>query len=97
AGHWLIGKARGAPVQEPLRRGCPMSPSPGVAGQEEGTARLIGETNSGVIANAPREVIAQVQRAFDADARQWREWSANISRLSKPRAALDIAEFLISL
>jgi hypothetical protein len=38
-----------------------------------------------------------VQHAFADDAKQWREWSANISRLSKPRAALDIAEFLLSI
>jgi hypothetical protein len=41
--------------------------------------------------------MAQVQRAFNNDARQWREWSANISTLSRPRASLDIAEFLLSI
>jgi processive 1,2-diacylglycerol beta-glucosyltransferase len=95
--HLLIGKAGGATVQETIAAGCPMIINYVVAGQEEGNARLIVETNSGVIANSPREVIAQVQRAFTDDAMQWREWSANISRLSKPRAALDIAEFLLSI
>jgi len=97
ASHLLIGKAGGATVQETIAAGCPMIINHVVAGQEEGNARLIVETNSGVIANSPREVIAQVQRAFADDAKQWREWSANISRLSKPRAALDIAEFLLSI
>jgi hypothetical protein len=50
-----------------------------------------------VIADSPREVIAQVQRAFADDAKQWCQWSANISKLSRPRAALDIAGFLLSL
>ena len=95
--HLLIGKAGGATVQETIAAGCPMIINHVVAGQEEGNARLIVETNSGVIANSTREVIAQVQRAFADDARQWREWSSNINRLSKPRAALDIAEFLLSL
>jgi processive 1,2-diacylglycerol beta-glucosyltransferase len=95
--HLLIGKAGGATVQETIAAGCPMIINYVVAGQEEGNARLIVETNSGVIANSPREVIAQVQRAFADDAKQWHEWSANISRLSKPRAALDIAEFLLSI
>jgi processive 1,2-diacylglycerol beta-glucosyltransferase len=95
--HLLIGKAGGATVQETIAAACPMVINYVVAGQEEGNARLIVETNSGVIANSPREVIAQVQRAFADDAKQWREWSANISRLSKPRAALDIAEFLLSI
>lgn len=95
--HLLIGKAGGATVQETIAAGCPMIINYVVAGQEEGNARLILETNSGVIADSPRDVIAQVQRAFADDAKQWREWFANISRLSKPRAALDTAEFLLSI
>src|SRR5690349_19792548 len=95
--HLLIGKAGGATVQETIAARCPMIINHVVAGQEEGNARLIVETNSGVIAQSPREVAAQVQRAFADDAKQWREWSANISKLSRPRAALDIAEFLLSI
>ncbi|PYJ91141.1 MAG: galactosyldiacylglycerol synthase, partial [Verrucomicrobia bacterium] len=68
-----------------------------VAGQEEGNARLIIETNSGVIAHSPVEVVTQLQRAFADDAKQWHEWVANIAKLSRPRAALDMAEFLLSL
>jgi processive 1,2-diacylglycerol beta-glucosyltransferase len=95
--HLLIGKAGGATVQETIAAACPMIINYVVAGQEEGNARLIVETNSGVIANSPWGVVAQVQRAFADDAKQWREWSANISKLSRPRAALDIAQFLLSL
>ena len=95
--HLLIGKAGGATVQETIAAKCPMIINHVVAGQEEGNARLILETNSGMIAQSPREVVAQVQRAFDDGAKQWREWAANISKLSRPRAALDIAEFLMSL
>jgi processive 1,2-diacylglycerol beta-glucosyltransferase len=97
ASHVLIGKAGGATVQETIAAGCPMIINHVVAGQEEGNAQLIVETNSGVIAHSPGEVAAQVQRAFADGAKQWHEWAANISRLSKPRASLDIAEFLMSL
>ena len=95
--HLLIGKAGGATVQETIAAKCPMLINHVVAGQEEGNAQLIVETNSGAIVQSPREVVAQVQRAFDDGAKQWREWANNISKLSRPRAALDIAEFLISL
>jgi UDP-N-acetylglucosamine:LPS N-acetylglucosamine transferase len=95
--HLLIGKAGGATVQETIAAGCPMIINHVVAGQEEGNARLIVETNSGVIALSPSEVVAQIERAFANDAKQWREWAANISKLSRPRAALDIAEFLLSM
>ena len=95
--HLLIGKAGGATVQETIAAGCPMIINHVVSGQEEGNARLIVETNSGVIAHSPAEVVAQVQRAFADDAKQWGEWAANISRLSRPRASLEIAEFLLSI
>jgi len=95
--HLLIGKAGGATVQETIAAACPMIINHIVSGQEEGNARLIEQTNSGIIARSPDEVVAQVQRAFADDAKQWREWVANISKLSRPRASLDIAEFLISI
>src|SRR5205814_3090733 len=64
ASHLLIGKAGGGTVQETIAAGCPMIINHVVAGQEEGNAQLIVETNSGVIAHSPREVVAHVQRAF---------------------------------
>ena len=84
-------------MQEAIAAGCPMIINHVVSGQEEGNARLIVETNSGVIAQSPKEVVTQVQRAFANGAKQWREWAANISRLSRPRASLEIAEFLLSI
>jgi processive 1,2-diacylglycerol beta-glucosyltransferase len=95
--HLLIGKAGGATVQETIAAKCPMIINHVVAGQEEGNAQLIVETDSGVIARSSREIAGQVQRAFDGDATQWREWVGNISKLSRPRAALDIADFLMTL
>ncbi len=95
--HLLIGKAGGATVQETIAAKCPMIINHVVAGQEEGNARLIVETNSGVIAQSPEEVVSHVQRAFDDDAKLWRVWVENISKLSRPRAAFDMAEFLLAL
>jgi processive 1,2-diacylglycerol beta-glucosyltransferase len=93
----LIAKAGGATVQETIAAGCPIIINHIVSGQEEGNARLIVETNSGVIARSAIETVAQVQGAFADGARRWREWAINISKLSRPRASLDIAEFLLSL
>ena len=95
--HLLIGKAGGATVQETIAAGCPMIINHVVSGQEEGNARLIVETNSGVVALSPVEVVAQVRSAFADGAKQWRKWAANIKHLSKPRAAVEIAEFLLSI
>ena len=95
--HLLIGKAGGATVQETIAARCPMIVNHVVSGQEEGNARLIVETKSGAIALSPDEVVAQIRRALADDAKQWCEWEANIGKLSRPRASLDIAEFLFSI
>jgi processive 1,2-diacylglycerol beta-glucosyltransferase len=93
--HLLISKAGGATVQEAIAAKCPMIVSQIVPGQEEGNARLIEESRSGTVATTPEEIVAVVERAFAEDARLWREWSENISRLSRPKAALEIAELLL--
>lgn len=93
----LIGKAGGATVQETIAAGCPMIVNHIVSGQEEGNARLIVETNSGGIANSPAEVSAMAAAVFADGAKRWRDWIANIAKLSRPRASLDIAEFLLGL
>lgn len=95
--HLLIGKAGGATVQETIAAACPMIINHIVSGQEEGNAQLIEQTNSGVIALSHDEVVAQVQGAFADDAKQWRDWARKICKLSRPRASLDIAEFVMSL
>ena len=95
--HLLISKAGGATVQETIAAKCPMIINQIVPGQEEGNARLIQETRSGVVAATPTEIVTVVEQAFSDGARLWREWSANISRLSRPRASLEIAELLLAL
>ena len=93
--HLLISKAGGATVQESIAAKCPMIISQIVPGQEEGNARLIEETRSGIIAPTPEAITAAVQQAFANNGQLWREWSENISRLSRPRASLEIAELLL--
>lgn len=93
----LIGKAGGATVQETIAARCPMIINHVVSGQEEGNAQLIAETNSGRIALSNDEVVAAIGCAFANNAKKWNEWSSNIWKLSRPRASLDIAEFLLSI
>jgi len=95
--HLLISKAGGATVQETIAAKCPMIISQVVPGQEEGNARLIEETQSGAVATRAEAIIVAAERAFSDEARLWREWSENISRLSRPRASLEIAELLLEL
>ena len=93
----LIGKAGGATVQEAIAAACPMIVNHVVSGQEEGNAKLIVDSNCGALVHSAAEAAAEVERAFADDARVWREWKSNVKRHSRPRASLDIAEFLLSL
>ena len=95
--HLLISKAGGATVQEAIAAGCPMIVNHVIPGQEEGNARYLVETNSGMIATKQDAVVAAVQSAFANDAALWREWSTNIAQLSRPAASLETARFLLSL
>jgi processive 1,2-diacylglycerol beta-glucosyltransferase len=95
--HLLISKAGGATVQETIAAKCPMIISQVVPGQEEGNARLIEETQSGAVATRAEAIIVAAERAFADDARLWREWSENISRLSRPPRFTEIAELLLEL
>lgn len=95
--HVLIGKAGGATVQETIAAACPMIVNHVVSGQEEGNAQLIVDTKSGAIALSNHDVALQVGRVFSNNGEQWRTWSSNISAISRPRASLEIAEFLLSI
>lgn len=95
--HLLISKAGGATVQEALAAACPMIVNHIIPGQEEGNARFISEAGCGTIAVSHDRVVEAVQNAFANNAAQWREWSANVQRVSRPEASLDIARFLMSL
>jgi processive 1,2-diacylglycerol beta-glucosyltransferase len=95
--HLLVGKAGGATVQEAIAAGCPMIINQVVPGQEAGNARLLRGTHAGLLATTPDAIVAAVEQVFADDARVWRELSANISRLSRPRASLEIAERLLNL
>src|SRR5205814_8112030 len=95
--HLLISKAGGATVQEAIAAKCPMIINQIVPGQEQGNAQLIAETNAGCVALCHEEAVSAVMTAIRHDAKQLKEWSANIAKISRPTAALDIAEFLLAL
>ena len=95
--HILVSKAGGATVQEAIAARCPMIINQIVPGQEEGNAELIIQTNSGAIAFINDNVLATLTRAFADGGNLLREWSANITKISRPSASLEIAKFLLAL
>lgn len=94
--HLLIAKAGGATVQEAIAAKCPMIMSQVVPGQEEGNARLLLGREAGAQAEGKEKILQAVEEAFRDDAKRFRRWRDNIASLSRPDAALKIAQWLIS-
>jgi processive 1,2-diacylglycerol beta-glucosyltransferase len=95
--HILVSKSGGATVQEAIAARCPMIINQIVPGQEEGNAQLITQTNSGAIAFSNDAVLARLTGAFAEGGNLLRQWSVNISKISRPAASLEIAKFLLKL
>ena len=90
--HLLIGKAGGAAVQETIAARTPMIITKAVPGQEEGNARLLVENGCGAIGESPEATATLIEQLLENDARGWRDWEARIARISRPDAAMKIAE-----
>ena len=94
--HLLIGKAGGAAVQEAIAARTPMVVTHVVPGQEQGNAQLLVESGCGGIYTTPDTIAAVVERLFRDDAAEWRVWERNMARISRPDAALQIAQYSLS-
>jgi processive 1,2-diacylglycerol beta-glucosyltransferase len=94
--HLVIGKAGGAIVQEAIAARCPMIINQVIPGQEEGNATLIESLGVGMVAGKRKEVVACVEEAFAKKAELWQEWRNNLERISRPDAALRIAQLLLN-
>lgn len=93
--HLIIGKAGGAIVQEAIAARCPMIVNQVIPGQEEGNAELIEKFNVGAVVEKNKEVAEAVEMAFEKRATLWNEWRKNLKKISRPDAAMKIAELVL--
>ncbi len=93
--HILIGKAGGATVQESIAACTPMLMTQVVPGQEEGNAELLFQNKCGALCPTPDSLAEKIEQLFADDAAEWRAWEKSIARLSRPDAALQIADFVL--
>jgi UDP-N-acetylglucosamine:LPS N-acetylglucosamine transferase/predicted metal-dependent phosphoesterase TrpH len=91
----VIGKAGGALVQEAIAARCPMIINQVIPGQEEGNADLIERLEVGAVARDKKEVRELVEGAFAHQNRQWLKWRENLENVSRPDAAMLIAELIL--
>ena len=92
--HVLVGKAGGAAVQETIAARTPMLITKVVPGQEEGNAQLLVQNDCGAVCDTTESLVAALRDLGADGAAKWREWEANITRLSRPDAALRMAEWV---
>ncbi len=93
--HLVVTKAGGATVQEAIAGRCPMILNQVIPGQEDGNAQLVKELDAGVVAEKNREVAEWIAQAFAGEARLWKKWRDNLTRVSRPDASLRIAELAL--
>jgi processive 1,2-diacylglycerol beta-glucosyltransferase len=93
--HVLIGKAGGATVQEAIAAATPMLITQVVPGQEEGNAQLLFQNDAGALCPTADALAEKIESLFAEDAKEWRAWERNIARMSRPAAALQIADFIL--
>lgn len=93
--HLIVGKAGGAIVQEAIAARCPMIINQVIPGQEEGNAELIQKQKLGAVVEKNKEVAEAVEMAFEKKAALWNEWRRNLKKVSRPDAAMKIAELAL--
>ena len=64
-------------------------------GPEEGNAQLLFQNECGALCPTADTLAEKIGQLFAADATEWRRWEANITRLSRPDAAFQIADFVL--
>jgi len=94
--HVVISKAGGAITQEAIAARCPMIVNQVIPGQEEGNAQLIGDYKLGAVVERNREVPELIEEAFSQKAKLWQEWRKNLQQISRPDAALTLAEMVLA-
>lgn len=93
--HVVIGKAGGASVQEAIAAKCPMIINQVIPGQEEGNANLILDFNIGTVADGRKDVANWVERLAEDGGELWSQWRGQMEKVSRPDAALKIAQLIL--
>ena len=93
--HIVISRAEAGVVQESIAARCPLIVHRIGSGQEEGNYSLLRETNAGVLADKPKEVVEWLERAFRDGGRLLALWRKNLEPLGRPDGACHLAQFIL--
>ncbi|MBL9137062.1 MAG: UDP-N-acetylglucosamine--LPS N-acetylglucosamine transferase [Verrucomicrobiales bacterium] len=93
--HLVVTKAGGATVQEAIAARCPLVINQTIPGQEEGNAQLVVQGGYGCVVDRPSRVASRMEQVFAEGAVEWSLWRENLSRDSRPGAAIRIAQLAL--
>jgi 1,2-diacylglycerol 3-beta-galactosyltransferase len=88
----IVCKAGGLTVTEALACGLPLILTDVIQGQETGNAEYVAAGGAGEMIDEPFKALETLCHWLSRDGALLKERSANAARLSRPRAAFDIAE-----
>lgn len=94
--HLVIGKAGGATVHEAIAAECPMLVHHIVPGQEEGNIELLQRYEIGSLATDARIISDTLGNLLADDGKLWRQQKERLATYSKPSAANDAAQLILS-
>ncbi|MEN8796729.1 MAG: hypothetical protein ABF328_08480 [Akkermansiaceae bacterium] len=94
--HLVIGKAGGATVHEAIAARCPMLVHHIVPGQEEGNIELLEKLGIGSLATEAYQISEALQSLLANNAQKWRLQKQHLSTHSRPAAAREAAQFILS-
>jgi 1,2-diacylglycerol 3-beta-galactosyltransferase len=92
----VVGKAGPGTIAEATCCGAPLVLTSYVPGQEKGNAEFVTSAGAGVFAATPRKLAGEINR-LRADPEALAAMREAAIRLSRPRAAADIARFLAGM
>jgi 1,2-diacylglycerol 3-beta-galactosyltransferase len=90
----LVTKAGPGTISEAFIAGLPMVLYSRMPGQEDGNVTYVQETNSGVWAPEPNQMVAAVRKWLEYPL-EWARSSEQCLALARPHAAREIARILI--
>lgn len=94
--HLVVGKAGGATVHEALAAECPMLIHHLVPGQEEGNLALLRRLKGGYLADTEGSLSDHLSDMLADNSSLWREMKQNLAKNSRPSAARQAADFILS-
>lgn len=94
--HLVVGKAGGATVHEALAAECPMLIHHLVPGQEEGNLALLRRLKGGCLSDTEGSLSKHLSDMLTDNGSLWREMKQNLAKNSRPSAAQQAANFILS-